>query len=112
MVNLFAVDTSGDESPFPRQKRASDLYITDSESLTLRCVVNGSNPEPIVTMEVGQRKLTNNDGVLKSEVEKYQFYPEEDRTVGLFKVTVNLSCFLICRLSVSIWNTQHINYNS
>ena len=100
VVNLFAMDTSGDEFPLPRQKRSSDLYITDSDSLTLRCVVNGSNPEPIVTMEVGQRQLTNKDGVLKSEVAKYQFYPQIDRIVGLFKVTVTLSFFSICRLSV------------
>ena len=70
-----------------------DQDVTDTESLTLRCVVNGSNPEPIVTMQAFRRILTNKDGVLRSVVEKYQFYPEGNRTVGLFKVTTNLSFF-------------------
>ena len=101
-VDWFAIDTSDGEFVLPRGRLAIDQYVTDTDSLTIRCVVNGSNPEPSVIMQMGRQVLTNMDGVLQSEVEKYQFYPEGDHTVGLFKVTTNLSFFLICHLSDSI----------
>ena len=95
VVDWFAIDTSDGEFVFPRHRWAIDQYVTHTESLTLRCVVNGSNPEPSVIMQSMNHAtiITNKDGVLQSKVEKYQFYPEGDHTVGLFKVTTNLSFF-------------------
>ena len=66
----------------------SEIYIAESQGLNLRCVVNGSNPEPIITMKVEQRKLTNKDGLFETEVKKYEFYPEPNHTIGLFKVSL------------------------
>ena len=84
VIALQTLDTS--QVPHLVRTSQPEGFVTESQALKLRCVVNGSNPEPTVTMEAGRRKLTNNDGVFETEVKKYELYPEPDYTPGLFKV--------------------------
>ena len=84
VIELQALDNS--QVPHLVRTSQPEVFVTESQPLKLRCVVNGSNPEPTVTMEAGRRTLTKKDGVFESEVEKYEFYPEPYYTPGLFKV--------------------------
>ena len=70
------------------------LYFQEHETARIKCIVNGSNPEPMARIQIGDRKITKKEGLVIKPPKKYDISDRDEYRIGLVKVYTACSFFL------------------
>ncbi len=68
-------------------KEGDEFTFADGETAHVKCVVNGSNPEPMARMVIGTHHLDEQSGLTIHEPKKYESASEHDRRIARINVS-------------------------
>ena len=77
-------------------QEGDEFTFADGETAHVKCVVNGSNPEPMSRMVIGTHRLDEKSGLTIHKPKRYETSSEHDSRIARINVSALYIIALVC----------------